>query len=254
LQRSSAANFGIIPGEWVEARSAEKIILALDVEGFKEAEEFVRLLGGKIGVFKVGKKLFTRCGPRVVEMIHRHKGKVFLDLKFHDIPNTVAGAVEEACKLKVFMLTLHAMGGKKMMQEAVESAARMSHKLSIPSPLILAVSILTSLKQEDLNDIGMSSPLEESVLRLAKLSHFAGVHGVIASAKEVVKIKAHFGEDFIVVTPGIRPAGAALNDQKRAVTPKEALMAGSDYLVIGRPILEAKDPLKVVEEITAELN
>ena len=238
----------------MEARSAEKIILALDVEGFKEAEEFVRLLGGKIGVFKVGKKLFTRCGPSVVEMIHRHRGKVFLDLKFHDIPNTVAGAVEEACRLKVFMLTLHAMGGKKMMQEAVASASRMSHKLSIPSPLILAVSILTSLKQEDLNDIGMSSPLEESVLRLAKLSHFAGVHGVIASAKEVVKIKAHFGEDFIVVTPGIRPTGAALNDQKRAVTPKEALLAGSDYLVIGRPILEAKDPLKVVEEITAELN
>jgi len=235
------------------ARSSEKIILALDVETFKEAEEFVKLLGDSIGVFKVGKKLFTRCGPNIIEMIHRYKGKVFLDLKFHDIPHTVAGAVEEACRLRVFMLTIHALGGQTMMREAVEAATGMSRRLSTPSPFILAVSILTSLQQEDLNDIGIPSSVEAAVLRLAKLSKRAGVHGVIASAKEAAKIKASLGEDFMVVTPGIRPKGAASNDQKRSVTPKEAFLAGADYIVIGRPILEAKDPLKVVEEIVQEL-
>lgn len=237
----------------MEAISPGRIILALDVESFKDAEKFVELLRDYIGVFKVGKQLFTRCGPKVVEMIHHHKGKVFLDLKYHDIPHTAARAVEEACRLKVFMLTLHAMGGQKMMQEAVDASIKMSQKLSTTPPLILAVTILTSLQQEDLKDIGIAPPVEDAVLRLAKLSQHAGIKGVVASARESVLIRAACGHDFIIVTPGIRPEGTAHGDQKRIVTPREALLAGSDYIVMGRPILEAPDPIKAAKEIVQEL-
>ncbi len=233
--------------------SSEKIILALDVEGFNDAEKFVKLLCDTVGVFKVGKQLFTRCGPEIVEMIHRHGGKVFLDLKFHDIPHTVARAVEEACRLRVFMLTIHAMGGQKMIRDAVDTSTKWAQNASSPPPLILAVTILTSLKQEDLKDIGIVSPVEEAVLRLAELSRHAGVNGVIASAREASPIRANCGNDFIIVTPGIRPRGTAPDDQKRTVTPKEALVAGANYIVVGRPILKAKDPLKAAMEIIEEL-
>lgn len=233
--------------------SSEKIISALDVDSFNEAEKFVKLLKHTIGVFKVGKQLFTHCGPRVVEMIQQHGGKVFLDLKFHDIPHTVARAVEEACKLGVFMLTLHAMGGQKMMQEAVRASIKQAEALSSPPPFLLAVTVLTSLNQEDLKGMGVVSSMEETVLRLAKLSKRAGVHGVIASAREASLIRANCGNDFMIVTPGIRPKGVARDDQKRATTPAEAISAGSNYIVIGRPILEAKDPLKVANEIVKEL-
>jgi len=232
---------------------SQKIILALDVETLKEAEHFVKKLSGSIGIFKVGKQLFTHCGPTIIEMIHRHRGKVFLDLKFHDIPNTVARAVEEACKLNVFMLTIHALGGKKMMQEAVAASSTFARNSSSPSPLILAVTILTSLKPDDLKDIGINTSVEEAVSRLAILARQAGVNGVVASAQEAHIIRAACGNDLIIVTPGIRPQGTSRDDQKRAVTPHEALLAGSDYMVIGRPILEAHDPLKVVQEIAEEL-
>lgn len=235
------------------AVTAEKIILALDVESLKEAEKFVVLLRDHIGIFKVGKQLFTRCGPKVIEMIHRHRGKVFLDLKYHDIPHTVVGAVEEACKLKVFMLTLHALGGQKMMQEAVDASVKMAQKCSSIPPLILAVTILTSLQQEDLKEIGIDFPVKEAVLRLAKLSKQAGVKGVVASAREAALIRATCGRGFIIITPGIRPKGTASDDQKRTLTPKEALLAGSDYIVIGRPILKAPDPLKAAKGIVEEL-
>jgi len=237
----------------VGAVSPEKIILALDVESFKEAEELVELLSDYISIFKVGKQLFTHCGPKIIEMIHHHKGKVFLDLKYHDIPHTVAGAVKEACKLKVFMLTLHAMGGQKMMQEAVEASIKIAQQLSSNPPLILAVTILTSLQQEDLKDIGVVPPVEEAVLRLARLSQHAGVKGVVASAREASLIRAACGRNFIIVTPGIRPKGKEADDQKRTLTPKEALLAGSDYLVIGRPLVEAPDPLEAAKEIVQEL-
>ena len=233
--------------------ASEKIILALDVETFEEAEHFVKTLSNTIGIFKVGKQLFTRCGPKIIEMVHDHKGKVFLDLKYHDIPNTVARAVEEAVKLKVFMLTIHAMGGMKMMQEAVASSISSARTIAAPPPLIVAVTILTSLKQEDLGAIGIDLPIEEAVSRLAVLAKQAGVNGVVASAQEAQRIKAACGNDFIIVTPGIRPQDTSLDDQKRAVTPKEALRAGSSFMVIGRPILKAKDPLKAAQEIAREV-
>ena len=233
--------------------ASEKIILALDVETFGEAEHFVKSLSNTIGIFKVGKQLFTRCGPKIIEMILHHNGKVFLDLKYHDIPNTVARAVEEAVKLNVFMLTIHAMGGMKMMQEAVISCRNSSRTMSASSPLIVAVTILTSLKQEDLGAVGIDLPIEEAVSRLALLAKQAGVNGVVASAQEAQRIKEACGNDFIIVTPGIRPQATSLDDQKRVVTPKEALKAGATFMVIGRPILKASDPLKVAQEIAREV-
>lgn len=232
---------------------AEKLILALDVETSKDAEHFVKTLRGSIGIFKVGKQLFTHYGPPIIEMIHRHGGKVFLDLKYHDIPNTVARAVEAACKLNVFMLTIHALGGKKMMQEAVAACHTCAQYNALPPPLILAVTILTSLKPDDLQEIGITASLEEAVSRLAVLARDAGVNGVVASAQETQIIRAACGNDLVIVTPGIRPLGSARDDQKRTLTPYQALQAGSDFLVIGRPILEAGDPLKAAGEIVEEL-
>ena len=233
--------------------ASEKIIVALDVATLEEAEGFVKKLSPAIGIFKVGKQLFTRCGPDIIEMIHHHGSKVFLDLKYHDIPNTVARAVEEAAKLKVFMLTIHAMGGFTMMQEAVASSISSSRTISAPPPIIVAVTILTSLKQEDLVSIGMDLSIEEAVSRLAALAKKAGVNGVVASAQEAQPIKAACGNDFIIVTPGIRPQDASLDDQKRVVTPKDAVRAGSTFMVIGRPILKASDPLEAAEAIVQEI-
>ena len=233
--------------------ASEKIILALDVATLEEAESFVKTLSPSIGIFKVGKQLFTRCGPRIIEMIHHHGGKVFLDLKYHDIPNTVARAVEEAAKLKVFMLTIHAMGGFTMMKEAVASSINSSLNLCTPPPIVVAVTILTSLKQEDLAAIGMDLPIEEAASLLAVLAKKAGVNGVVASAQEAQRIKAACGDNFIIVTPGIRPQDASLDDQKRVVTPKDAVRAGSTFMVIGRPILKADDPLKAAEAIVQEI-
>ena len=232
---------------------SEKIIVALDVATFKEAEDFVKTLRPAIGIFKVGKQLFTRWGPDIIEMIHHHRGKVFLDLKYHDIPNTVAHAVKEAAKLKVFMLSIHATGGLTMMEEAVASSISSSRTISEPPPLIVSVTILTSLKQEDLTAMGINMPIEEAVFRLAVLAKRAGVNGVVASAQEAQRIKAACGNNFIIVTPGIRPQNTSLDDQKRVVTPKEAVRAGSTFMVIGRPILKANDPLKAAEAIVREI-
>lgn len=233
--------------------SAEKIILALDVESFKEAEGFVKKLSGTIGIFKVGKQLFTCCGPKIIEMIHDHHGKVFLDLKFHDIPNTVARAVEEAGKHGVFMLTVHALGGRKMMSQAAAAADGMVRNTSSPPPLIVAVTILTSLAQQDLQEIGIHLTVASAVSGLAALARQSGVSGVVASAQEAPLIRASCGKDFLIVTPGIRHSGAAADDQKRTMTPAEALLAGADYLVIGRPILAAHDPLRAAQEIAEEV-
>ncbi len=232
-------------------RQSDKIILALDVDSFEAAEEMVKKLSGMIGIYKVGMQLFTRCGPRIIEMIHAHRGRVFLDLKFHDIPNTVARAVEEACKHNVFMLTVHAQGGKKMMASAV-AAAGMRRGTS-PPPLIVAVTVLTSMSQEDLQELGIDAPIQSAVSHLAALARQAGTSGVVASAKEAPLIRASCGKDFIIVTPGIRPQGSSPGDQKRTVTPAEAFTAGADYLVIGRPVLEAPDPVQAARDITAEV-
>jgi orotidine-5'-phosphate decarboxylase len=232
----------------------ERLIFALDVEHFGEAQKFVGLLKGHIGLFKVGKQIFTHAGPKVIDMIRRKGEHVFLDLKFHDIPNTVAKASEEATKLGAAMFTLHSMGGYEMMKRAMESSRNVAKQLNVQKPLILAVTILTSMDQATLEEVGIQTPLEEQVIHLATLAKKAGVSGVIASPREISLIRERCGPNFLIVTPGVRPASATKDDQKRTLTPGEAVRAGADYIVVGRPIKDAEDPVKAADEIVREMS
>ena len=198
--------------------------------------------------FKVGMGLFTLCGPDAVALVHDSGAKVFLDLKFHDIPNTVAHAVRSAATLGVFMVNIHALGGSEMMMRAVE-AARESEK----KPKLLGVTVLTSMDQSSIGEIGIEKKIEEEVVSLARLGKESGLDGVIASPNETGLIRKNLGKDFIIVTPGIRPAGAEKGDQKRVMTPKAAVTAGADYIVVGRPIIETKDPLGAAKKIIKEM-
>jgi orotidine-5'-phosphate decarboxylase len=232
----------------------DKIIFALDVEHFREGQHWVNLLKDHVGIFKVGKQLFTHAGPKVIDMIRGKGQKVFLDLKFHDIPNTVARAGEEATKLNVTMFNLHALGGFEMMRKTVEASKATAKSLGIPKPLILAVTILTSMDEDSLKEVGVQGPLLEEVGRLAQLSLKAGVDGVVASPQEIGIIRQKCGENFLIVTPGIRLPSEKKDDQKRTLSPKEAIKAGANYLVIGRPIKEAKDPLEAVQKIIEDIS
>ena len=232
----------------------DKVIFALDVDHFQEAQHWVNLLKDRVGIFKVGKQLFTHAGPKVVDMIRQKGQKTFLDLKFHDIPTTVAKAGEEATKLNVTMFNLHALGGFEMMKKAVEASRSAAKKLGIPKPLILAVTILTSMSEETMEEVGIQGPVQEEVGRLALLSLKAGVDGVVVSPQEISIIRQKCGEKFLIVTPGIRSPSDKKDDQKRTMSPKEAIAAGANYLVIGRPIKEAKDPLEVVQRIIEDIS
>jgi orotidine-5'-phosphate decarboxylase len=232
----------------------EKIIFALDVEHFTEAQHWVTLLKDKVGIFKVGKQLFTHSGPKVIDMIRKKGQKVFLDLKFHDIPNTVLRAGEEATKLEVTMFNLHALGGFEMMKKTVEASRATAKELGILRPLILAVTILTSMNEDAMKEVGIQGPILEEVGRLAFLSMKAGVDGVVASPQEIGIIRKRCGEKFLIVTPGIRLPSEKKDDQKRTLSPKEAISAGANYLVIGRPIKEAKDPIEAVQKIVEDIS
>jgi len=232
----------------------ERLIFALDVEHFAEAQKLVGLLKRHVGLFKVGKQLFTHSGPKVIDMIRNKGERVFLDLKFHDIPNTVAKAGEEATKLGSTMFTVHSMGGYQMMKGAVESSRNTAKQLNMPKPFILAVTILTSMDEAILEEVGIKTPLEEQVVRLATLAKRAGVSGVVASPREISLIRDHCGSDFLIVTPGVRPTSAAKDDQKRTLTPGEAVRAGAHYIVVGRPIKEADDPVRAADEIVEEIS
>ena len=232
-----------------EAR--KKIIFALDVETRAEAERWVTLLTGHVGLFKVGKQLFTACGPDIVRMIRERGGEVFLDLKYHDIPNTVAMATVEAARLGATLCNLHALGGFEMM--AATRAAVDRECGGGARPKVLAVTILTSSTEETLKGVGIDLPLPEMVVKLAKLAKSAGIDGVVASPLEVALIREACGDEFLIVTPGVRPSFAAVNDQKRIMTPAEAVRAGADYLVIGRPIAAASDPVAACEAIIDEI-
>jgi len=231
-----------------EARS--KIIFALDVESFAEAKHWVSVLSGQVGMFKVGKQLFTANGPDIVRMVENFGGEVFLDLKYHDIPNTVAMASLEAARLGARLINLHALGGYEMMARTVETLDR---ELGKARAKVLAVTILTSSTEETLREVGIERLVEEMVLRLAALAKRAGIDGGVASPREVPLIREACGADFLVVTPGVRPSFAATDDQKRVMTPGEAVRAGADYLVIGRPISAAQDPLAAAEAIVQEI-
>ncbi len=237
----------------MKSAARERLVFALDVESFEEAEMWVKQLHEQVGVFKVGKQLFTRCGPDVVRMIRAEGGEVFLDLKYHDIPNTVAKAGAEATRLGVKIFNVHALGGREMM-EALSREVEAIHPRSRPGrPLLLAVTVLTSSTDQTLAEIGIDRPVSEMVPRLARLAKEAGLDGVVASPREVASIREACGENFAIVTPGVRPATAALDDQKRVTTPAEAIAAGADFLVIGRPISAAADPVAAADLILEEM-
>jgi orotidine-5'-phosphate decarboxylase len=229
----------------------ERLIVALDAPELAEAEALVDRLAGAVGMYKVGAQLFTAAGPAAVEMVKKRGGRVFLDLKFHDIPATVAGAVREAARLGVTLLTVHASGGAAMLRAAAETAATAGHE----RPRILAVTVLTSLDRLALQrELGVPASVEEHVGRLAGLARAAGCDGVVASPREAGSLRAVLGRDLLIVTPGIRPAGARADDQARVATPAVARRAGADYLVVGRPITDAADPAAAAAAIVEEIS
>ena len=230
-----------------------KIIVALDVESKDEAYRWVKKIGSKVGFFKVGKQLFTASGPDVVTMIKDGGGSVFLDLKFHDIPNTVAAASVQAVRLGVGMLNVHALGGYDMMARTAVDVQNEAERTGVEKPLLIAVTILTSMSDSALEEAGIMTPVADEVVKLALLAKKAGLDGVVASPHEIKIIKEACGHDFVVVTPGVRPSFASLDDQKRVMTPLEAVKSGADYLVIGRPITKAEEPLQAISLIEEEL-
>ncbi|MFH1857910.1 MAG: orotidine-5'-phosphate decarboxylase [Candidatus Omnitrophota bacterium] len=232
-----------------------RLIAALDVASFQEAERWVGILCPRLTHFKVGSILFTAAGPDVLEMIRRKGGEVFLDLKFHDIPNTVASACRAATRPGVFMMNLHIVGGGAVLREAAASVREEAAQKKLRKPILLGVTVLTHLDKEALGRLGWvaAGKLEDTVVHLAKFAQENGLDGVVSSPQEIRAIRESCGEDFCIVTPGIRPSGTAVHDQKRVGSPKEALRAGADYLVIGRPILESKDPLKLIDAIVKEI-
>lgn len=227
-----------------------RLIVVLDYPDLESALAMVRMLDPSLCRVKVGKELFTRAGPQVLEALKSLGFDVFLDLKYHDIPNTVAQAVLAAAEAGVWMVNVHASGGPKMMAAARHVLDDISPQ---SRPLLIAVTVLTSMDQQELNALGVSGSLEDQVIRLARLARESGMDGVVCSALEAGKIKQELGTEFVTVTPGIRPAGAAINDQTRIMTPSAAIKSGADYLVVGRPITEADDPMKVVKKILAEI-
>lgn len=236
-----------------------ELIVALDVDTLEETRTLIDSLSPIVDIFKVGSQLFTACGPTVVKLILSRGKKVFLDLKYHDIPNTVANAVrmavnlginlqrdEAVCKYGIFMVTVHAAGGKEMLQMAVSAAREKAKELGLERPLIVGITVLTSEAKQD--------NIQPLVLERALLARESGCDGVVASVKEAELIRKKIGDDFIIVTPGIRPKGADTNDQKRAATPFEAVSGGSNFLVVGRPIIASDNPLETTRKIIEEIN
>ena len=225
-----------------------KIIVALDYPEAAPALELVARLEPSLCRLKVGKELFTATGPRLLEQLMRSGFDVFLDLKFHDIPNTTAQACKAAASLGVWMVNVHALGGRKMMEAAREAVAH-----AVRPPKLIAVTVLTSMAQEDLAELGVAATPAELVLRLATLARDSGMDGVVCSAQEAALLRKHCGSEFCLVTPGIRPAEASADDQSRIMTPRAALEAGASYLVIGRPITRAADPMLALQEISKQI-
>ena len=221
------------------------ILVALDYDNRNDALQLIDKLDPDMCRLKIGKEMFTLFGPQIVTDIHSRGFDLFLDLKFHDIPNTVAKAVSAAAELGVWMTNVHASGGLAMMEAAKRALAQYGDK----APLLIAVTVLTSMSDDELQLLGIDVPASEHVLRLAALTQRAGLDGVVCSAQEASLLKAKFGQEFKLITPGIRPVGSDKGDQHRVMTPPQALAAGSDYLVIGRPITKALDPLVALQEI-----
>jgi len=234
----------------------DRLLVALDVDNADRALALADQVHGIAGGLKVGSRLFTMAGPDLVRRLVESGARVFLDLKFHDIPNTVAQAVDAAVRTGAWMINVHASGGSAMMQAAARAAAEAAKATGRPTPLVIAVTVLTSMDQEALIQIGVTGPLLDHVLVLARMAHAAGMHGVVASPHETAAIRQACGPNFAIVTPGIRgaSAGQEKNDQARTMGPAEAVNAGATYIVVGRPIIAAPEPRVAAEAIVAELN
>ncbi|MBI1173976.1 MAG: orotidine-5'-phosphate decarboxylase [Sideroxydans sp.] len=225
-----------------------KIIVAMDYAEAQPALELAARLQPELCRLKVGKELFTATGPQLLEQLMQRGYEIFLDLKFHDIPNTTAQACKAAAALGIWMVNVHALGGRRMMEAAQEGLAKVARP-----PKLIAVTVLTSMGQEDLTELGIAATPAELVLRLATLARDSGLDGVVCSAQEAPLLRGQCGGEFCLVTPGIRPAQAGLDDQMRVMTPRAALDNGSSYLVIGRPITRAADPLQALQEISQQI-
>jgi orotidine-5'-phosphate decarboxylase len=231
-----------------------RLIVALDVSTAHQARELVQTLHGVVGIFKIGSQLFTGAGPDIVREIIKSGSRVFLDLKFHDIPSTVAAAGAEATRLGVSLFNLHAAGGSEMMRRTAEAVSKTADAEGLTRPSVIAVTVLTSADAATLSEIGISFSTEDQVRSLSLLAEASGMDGVVASPREIALVRSALKrESFLVVTPGIRPSGSELDDQKRVMTPAEAFSDGADYLVVGRPITGAKDPKQAAEHIIEEM-
>ena len=230
-----------------------RILVALDVESQAKALALADTLRGSVAGYKIGKQLFTAEGPAIVRTLTARGDRVFLDLKFHDIPNTVAGAVTSAIGTGAWMVNVHASGGTAMMQAAARAATETASRLDLPRPLVIGVTVLTSMNDAALAEVGTTRPVLEQVVHLARLAQQAGLDGVVASPLEIAAIREACGRDFVIVTPGIRPAAQqGTDDQARTLTPAQAVEAGATYLVVGRPITGAADPRAAAEAMARE--
>jgi len=236
----------------IETHAMDRVFAAIDTPDAARAARLVAALRGEVGGVKIGNELFTAQGPDGVRAVAGGE-RLFLDLKFHDIPNTVAGAVRSAVHLRPFCLTLHASGGRAMMEAAAEAAREAAGELEVARPKLLGITVLTSLDGADLENVGQHGTVADQARRLAELAQDAGLDGVVCSPREIEILRADRGPGFILLVPGIRPSWAAIGDQKRVTTPGEAIAAGADYLVIGRPITAQADPRAAARRIAEEL-
>jgi orotidine-5'-phosphate decarboxylase len=237
-----------------ELKACDRLVIALDVENDEEALGLVTDLNGSVGMFKVGHQLFTAYGPDIVRRIVGMGGRVFLDLKYHDIPNTVAKASAEAVKLGVSMFNVHSLGGLDMMKAAATAAKEAAEKHGLPLPIVLAVTVLTSMDEMSLRkELKITRSLQREVAHLARMAQRAGMHGVVASPQEIKMLRRTVRGKFVILTPGVRPAWAAKDDQKRIMTPGEAVKTGADFIVVGRPVLKAPDRKAAVQRILEEI-
>ncbi|MBI4846048.1 MAG: orotidine-5'-phosphate decarboxylase [Candidatus Omnitrophica bacterium] len=234
-------------------KNKTQLIVSLDTDSLEKAQELVNFLSKDVKFFKIGSQLFTAYGPKAVEMVHKAGSEVFLDLKFHDIPNTVAQSALSAMRLGVFMFNVHSCGGREMLEKVSQAVRDQAQKIKVRKPILLGVTVLTSIDRQALNALGVMRSVKNQVGFLARLSKNCGLDGVVCSGSEIALLRGLIKEDFILVVPGIRMPDSETDDQKRIITSADAAKLGADYIVVGRPVIKAKDPLSAAKEILNQL-